>query len=88
MTAKTRIDAKVVLTELESNGDNFVVAIQVNRKVGNIEINSVRSIYPKDYVKDIYSWINDGLLKWVDKKKATDFISNSSTPANVDDKKQ
>ena len=67
-------------------GDNFVVAIQVNRKVGNIEINSVRSIYPKDYVKDIYSWINDGLLKWVDKKKATDFISNSSTPANVDDK--
>ena len=84
--SKTRIDAKVVLTELESNGDNFVVAIQVNRKVGNIEINSVRSIYPKDYVKDIYSWINDGLLKWVDKKKATDFISNSSTPANVDDK--
>lgn len=84
--SKTRIDAKVVLTELESNGDNFVVAIQVKRKVGNIEINSVRSIYPKDYVKDIYSWINDGLLKWVDKKKATDFISNSSTPANVDDK--
>lgn len=68
--SKTRIDAKVVLTELESNGDNFVVAIQVNRKVGNIEINSVRSIYPKDYVKDIYSWINDGLLKWVDKKKS------------------
>lgn len=81
--SKTRGDSKVILTEIKSNGNNFVVAIQVNRKIGSIEVNSVRSIYPKDYVNDIYSWVNEGLLKWVDKEKALGFMSNSSNPADV-----
>lgn len=84
--SKTRGDSKVILTEIKSNGNNFVVAIQVNRKIGSIEVNSVRSIYPKDYVNDIYSWVNEGLLKWVDKEKALVFMSNSSNPADVNNK--
>lgn len=71
--------SKVVLTELESKGNNFVAILRVRksdevRKL-DIEVNDIRSIYPKDRVGGIVDWINNGLLRWVDKEKAAKFIS-------------
>lgn len=69
----------IVLTELKQDGNNFVVAIHVrksdkSRKI-DIEVNSIRSLYPKDRVGGIIEWINSGLIRWVDKEKASDFLS-------------
>jgi hypothetical protein len=74
----TEDGSKVILTELKSKGYNFVVAMEVCRKVGfkkAIEINSIRSVYPKDYLKDILKWAETGLLKYVNRKKATTFLT-------------
>lgn len=78
--SRTKQGAKVILTELkDKRGNNFVVALQVrksehSRKM-DVEVNDVRSLYPKDRVGGIIGWINQGLLTWVDKKKATEFLS-------------
>ncbi len=71
--------AKVILTELSENGNNFVVVVQVRksddgRKI-DVEVNSVRSIYPKNRKNGIIDWIRQGHMRWVDKKKASDFFS-------------
>lgn len=69
----------VVLTELKQDGNNFVVAIHVRKSDESfkidIEVNSIRSLYPKDRVGGIIEWINSGLMRWVDKEKASDFLS-------------
>jgi len=75
--SKTRVDSKVILTELKSKGVNFVVAMEINHKSKynrTFEINSIRSLYPKDHVNDIVTWIRDGLLKYFDKEKASTFM--------------
>ena len=77
--SKTRKDSKVILTELQSEGINFIVAMEINHKKGSdrtgvIEINSIRSLYPKDKVKDILQWEKDGLLKYANKEKAPAFM--------------
>lgn len=69
----------VILTELKQGRNNFVVAIHVrksdkSRKI-DIEVNSIRSLYPKDRVGGVIEWINSGLMRWVDKEKASDFLS-------------
>jgi len=77
--SQTRADSKVILTELKSNGINFVVAMKMNHKKGAnkgvIEINSIRSLYPKDQINDIFKWAENGLLRYVDKEKASAFLS-------------
>ena len=69
--------SKVALTELESKGNNFVAILRVQKKGPGwteVEINDVRSLYPKDRVGGIIDWINNGLLRWVDKEKAARFL--------------
>jgi hypothetical protein len=77
--SKTRKYSKVILTELKSKGINFVVAMEINHKKGAnknvIEVNSIRSLYPKDQIKDIFNWLKYGLLRYVNKKKASIFVS-------------
>jgi 2-polyprenyl-3-methyl-5-hydroxy-6-metoxy-1,4-benzoquinol methylase len=71
--------ATVVLTELQSNGKNFVVAMSVltnaDGKAIAAEINDVRSIYPKDRATGVAGWINRGYMRWVDKEKMNSFLS-------------
>jgi len=78
--SKTRKRSKVILIELQSKGINFVVAIEMNYKKGSnnnvVEINSIRSVYPKNQLLDtILNWHNNGLLLYVNKKKALAFTS-------------
>jgi hypothetical protein len=75
----------VILTELKKDNDNFVVAVRVwkeqAKRINRVEINSIRSLYPKDNATGIFDWINSkyNLLRWVDKKKAIDYIQTQST---------
>lgn len=79
----TRLGHYVILTEIEHEGNNFVVAIETNRKRERIEVNSIRSIYPK-YSKQIANWINEELLEYTDKKRMPAWLSKQrSNSADV-----
>jgi hypothetical protein len=71
----THIGSFVVLTEIEHNGKNFVVAIEANSQKGRIEVNSIRSIHYRDSNTNITNWISDGLLEYVDKEKMSEWFS-------------
>jgi len=78
--SNTRERSKVILIELQSKGVNFVVAMEMNRKKGSnnnvVEINSIRSIYPKIQILDaILNWHDNGLLLYVNEEKALAFAS-------------
>ncbi len=78
--SKTQTNSSVILTELQQEGVNFVVILKVRRSGNNIDVdvNSVRSLYPKDNVAGIIDWINNGLLRYADKERLTDFIAQST----------
>ena len=90
--SKTKAGSKVIMVELKDrNGNNFVVAMNTNvpnnrYSKASIQINDIRSIYPKDNVKDIVNWINRGdLLRYADKKKIEDWITQQrSNSADVE----
>lgn len=73
--------SSVILTELKHGDSNFVAVLGVRqsdkqRKI-DVEVNSIRSLYPKTHIRGIIDWFNskDNLLRWVDKEKALNFIS-------------
>lgn len=87
--SSTREDSTVVLTELQdSRGVNFVVALRVVRSSVSrsleIDVNDIRSIYPKDRVTSILKWITSGKMLWVDKKKALSWITTQLPNAGYD----
>ncbi|WP_287441613.1 hypothetical protein, partial [Porphyromonas sp.] len=87
--SSTREDSTVVLTELQdSRGVNFVVALRVVRSSVSrsleIDVNGIRSIYPKDRVTSILKWITSGKMLWVDKKKALSWITRQLSNAGYD----
>ncbi len=87
--SSTRSDSTVVLTELQdSRGVNFVVALRVVRSSVSrsleIDVNGIRSIYPKDRVTSILKWITSGKMLWVDKKKALSWITRQLSNAGYD----
>ena len=68
---------KVILTELQKDGKNFIVAVRAkeqSRKGGVIlEINEITTLYPKN-VKGIVKWFIDGYLTQIEKEKALRWI--------------
>jgi hypothetical protein len=78
--SKTRLECKVVLTEMESESVNMVVVIEINRPKGSFLINDIRSVYPKDNIVDILRWIvQDGLLEYADKEKVLNWIDKQQS---------
>ena len=73
--SKAKQGSFVILTEIQQNGNNYVVALMGNRAKGNIRINDIKSIYPKENSSAIAGWINDGLLRYADKNKMGDWLS-------------
>ena len=87
--SSTREDSTVVLTELQdSRGVNFVVVLRVVKSSASrsleIDVNDIRSIYPKDRVTSILKWITSGKMLWVDKKKALSWITTQLPNAGYD----
>lgn len=89
--SKTRAGSKVIMTELtDIKGHHFVVAMSTNIPANQytrrtLQINSIRSVYPKDNIRDIVNWINRGdLLKWSDKTKLGNWLTQQrSNSADV-----
>jgi hypothetical protein len=84
-STKLNDDSKIILTELkDKNCNNFAAVLKIykdpNSRSVNIEVNDVRSIYPKDRVEEIINWIKSGnkLTLWLDKTKAHNFVSTQS----------
>lgn len=73
----TNANDHVVLTELQKDGKNFIVAIRAveqHRKGGVVlEVNQITYLYPKEE-KGIINWVNTGRISNVDKEKALHFI--------------
>lgn len=73
----TTANDHVVLTELQKDGKNFIVAVRAveqHRKGGVVlEVNKITSLYPKEEIGIVY-WINNGRISNVDKEKALHFI--------------
>jgi hypothetical protein len=74
----------VILTELQQKDKNYVVALEGNKQQGKIFINGVRSVHPKKDISVVH-WINDGYLKYADKEKMADWLSNRNRQANHDE---
>ena len=74
----TRLGSFVIMTEIKHGDKNYVVAMQANKKVGKLNINSIRSVYPKNSIA-IPNWINEGLLEYVDKNRMTDWLSKQQS---------
>ena len=76
-------NTKVILTELKHGDTNMVAIIKVISEKGRqrIEVNSVRSLYPKSHFNGVLDWINsdNNLLQYADKEKILDYISVQST---------
>ncbi|MCL2207124.1 MAG: hypothetical protein FWB90_03400 [Fibromonadales bacterium] len=84
-STKLNDNSNIILTELkDKNGNNFVVAIRhfksPNGNKVNLEVNDIRSVYPKDRVAEIMNWLKSGnkLVRWLDKEKALSFVSTQS----------
>ena len=70
----THIGSYVVMTENEHQGKNYVAAIQTHRQKGRLEINDIRSIYPKNNGQ-IANWIDEGLLEYAETQKMVEWLS-------------
>lgn len=72
--------AQNVVVEIERGGKKFVVGISLNPVVGgrNLEVNSIRSLFPKDNAEWL-NWIAQGKLLYVDKQKIQALMSQQRT---------
>lgn len=73
---------KVILTELEQTDSktgktkNFVAAVEINAtNRRSIQVNDVRSVYPRESVKLLKSFGNDAERVFADKHKALNWLS-------------
>jgi hypothetical protein len=47
---------------------------------GDIDVNDVRSVYPKDNVKDVLRWVaEDGLMEYCHKEKILDWFGKQQS---------
>lgn len=74
-----REKSKVLFIELQNKGVNFIVAIEAGgtSKSRFLSVNSIRSIYPKDNIKDVLQWIAeyDLLERVCQKQKFLDWLN-------------
>jgi hypothetical protein len=76
---------KVILTELQHNKNNFVIAMNLRKSSDNritgTETNTILTVFPKDQFHGVIGWFNskDNLLRWVDKEKALHLITTQPT---------
>lgn len=69
----TVADAQTAILDLQHEGNNILVAVHLNTKEQQHEINRIASIYDK---KDgtIMGWMRDGLLRYINTKKSREWL--------------
>ena len=60
----THVGSNVILTNIKHDHRNYVVAIETNKRLGKIQVNSIRSVHYRNNM-NIVGWINDGLIDYV-----------------------
>lgn len=60
----THVESNVILTNIKHGHKNYVVAIETNKRLGKIQVNSIRSVHYRNNM-NIVGWINDGLTDYV-----------------------
>jgi len=72
--------AQNIITELEHNGEKFLVGISITPKIKGhvLEINSVRNVFPKNS-ESIVDWINGGKMLYSNKEKLLSFLDQQRT---------
>jgi hypothetical protein len=71
---------RILVTEIRHKDGNIVVAVHVDVQRSFVEINDVRSIFPKND-KNAGKWIDEGLLLAMDRSKGNKWIQTTpSTP--------
>jgi len=70
----TRLGSFVIMTEIKHNDKNYVVAVEANKNIDKLKVNSIRSVYPRDGWQ-IVNWVNENLLEYAEKEKMTEWLS-------------
>ncbi|MDD5068804.1 MAG: hypothetical protein PHN89_04370, partial [Candidatus Pacebacteria bacterium] len=66
----TEADSLVVMTELKQDGKTIVAAVQLSKGMGNNIVNDIVSIHPRSNEYHFINWINQGLLRYMNKSKS------------------
>ena len=73
-----------VIVEIQKDGKNFVVGLELSSTFRGVEVNDIRGLLPKDNAEWL-NWIHQGKLVWRDKEKIQDLINKQRTnPAEVE----
>lgn len=70
-------DHVVLLTEVTHASGNVIAALELNRQRDQYLVNDIRSLHPKDAEK-ILNWIEEGLLRGVEKTKGREWLEHSA----------
>jgi hypothetical protein len=70
----------VALLDLRHGDRHLVAAVHLNRQQGNIVVNRLASVYPKDSAEAVRTWAQKGLLRYVDRAKATAWLEREGAP--------
>lgn len=83
----------VVFTELSHNSKNFIVALELNTSRDNIQINSIRSVYPRNNTQIVRSIKNnevvylhkEKMLEWIGRQQfnSTDATNSSNISLQI-----
>jgi hypothetical protein len=71
----THLGHYVIMTELENNKRNFIVAIQTNREKDRVMVNDIRSIHYRNSNAHIANWINENLMDYANKERMIEWFS-------------
>lgn len=67
---------------MTEGGKHFLVDVTLNYKAGDIEINSVSALFPKDN-DEWLKWIQSGKAIWIDGKEKIQAIIDSQRTTNT-----
>jgi len=70
--------AQNLIIEIEHKGNKLLVGVHFNQERNGIEVNSIRSLFPKENTEWL-NWIQQGKLLYADKKRIQTLISQHQT---------
>ena len=73
-----------ILTTLQTKGNNFLVAIRPGKGGADADLMLVSSVYGKGH-DSVIKWVNKGFLRYVDKKKARNYLHLAAPIAAASD---
>ncbi len=73
-----------IITEIKQNEKTFLAGISINPEVGGkkLNINSVRTVFPKD-IDEWMNWIDKGKALYVNEAKKRRLVANPRCPGDV-----